>query len=148
MGNGGLCFRLSDSDGCKCQRAVIFLRQGLIQQNSKLVHLSLNVCSLQVFFHSIMTIFFSSMEVLGKQNIPEHGPVIFTGNHNNQFVDGAVLMITNPKRVGFLVAEKSYKTLIVGELCEFLCSLTVMMILRIDRFRFNSIAKHYFFQAV
>ncbi len=54
------------------------------------------------------------MEVLGKQNIPEHGPVIFTGNHNNQFVDGGVLMVTNPKKVGLIVAEKSYNTLIVG----------------------------------
>lgn len=62
-----------------------------------------------------MSIFFSSMEVLGKQNIPEHGPVIFTGNHMNQFVDGAIMMITNPKRVGFLVAEKSFKTMVVGE---------------------------------
>eukprot|EP01034_Spumella_vulgaris_P034952 gene34952-43101_t len=58
------------------------------------------------------------MEVLGKQNIPEHGPVIFTGNHNNQFVDGGVLMVTNPKKVGLIVAEKSYNTVIVGGLTK------------------------------
>jgi hypothetical protein len=37
---------------------------------------------IQVFIQSIMTIFFSSVEVLGKQNIPEHGPIIFTGTVN------------------------------------------------------------------
>eukprot|EP01038_Epipyxis_sp_PR26KG_P008093 gene8093-10962_t len=68
----------------------------------------------KVFFHSILSIFFSSMEVLGKQNIPQHGPIIFSGNHMNQFVDGAVLLVTNPHRLSFLVAEKSYNTRIIG----------------------------------
>jgi glycerol-3-phosphate O-acyltransferase/dihydroxyacetone phosphate acyltransferase len=54
------------------------------------------------------------MEIIGKQNIPQHGPIIFTGNHMNQFVDGAVLMVTNPHRICFLVAEKSYNTAVIG----------------------------------
>lgn len=33
--------------------------------------------SLKVFFHSILSIFFSSMEVLGTENIPHHGYDIF-----------------------------------------------------------------------
>ena len=52
------------------------------------------------------------------QNIPEHGPIIFTGNHMNQFVDGAVLMITIPRKVGFLVAEKSYHSRVIGDFCK------------------------------
>lgn len=68
-----------------------------------------------MFFHSILTIFFSSMEVIGKQNVPTHGPVIFTGNHMNQFVDGAVIVTTNPRNVGFLVAEKSMKKPLIGD---------------------------------
>mgnify|MGYP005992234445 CR=1 FL=1 len=55
------------------------------------------------------------MEVLGKQNIPVNGPVIFTGNHMNQFVDGAVIVATNPRRVGFLVAEKSMHKPLIGD---------------------------------
>eukprot|EP00428_Durinskia_dybowskii_P063624 CAMPEP_0170363748 /NCGR_PEP_ID=MMETSP0117_2-20130122/5017_1 /TAXON_ID=400756 /ORGANISM="Durinskia baltica, Strain CSIRO CS-38" /LENGTH=599 /DNA_ID=CAMNT_0010618225 /DNA_START=255 /DNA_END=2054 /DNA_ORIENTATION=+ len=69
----------------------------------------------KTFFHSILSIFFSSMEVLGRQNIPTHGPVIFTGNHMNQFVDGAVIVATNPRRVGFLVAEKSMQKPLIGD---------------------------------
>lgn len=55
------------------------------------------------------------MEVLSKTNIPEHGPVIFTGNHMNQFVDGAVITICTPRKIGFLVAEKSMKKRIIGD---------------------------------
>lgn len=74
--------------------------------------------SVKVFFHSICTIFFSSIEVLGQENIPQHGPVIFTGNHTNQFVDGAVVIVTTPRRVGFLVAEKSYNKRVIGDFCK------------------------------
>ena len=47
----------------------------------------LSYFSVKVFFHSIMAIFFSSLEVLGRQNIPEHGPVIFTGMNGYGFMD-------------------------------------------------------------
>ena len=66
----------------------------------------------------MLSIFFSSMEVIGKQNIPPHGPVIFTGNHMNQFIDGAVIVISTPRPVGFLVAEKSMKKRIIGDFAK------------------------------
>ena len=91
---------------------VVFI--GIISANAK----ELTYFFMKVFFHSILSIFISSMEVLGKQNIPEHGPVIFTGNHMNQFVDGAVILVTNPHRVGFLIAEKSFNTRIIGDLAN------------------------------
>jgi len=79
----------------------------------------------RVFFHSILSIFFSSMEVLGKQNIPTHGPIIFTGNHMNQFVDAAIILVTNPHKVGFLVAEKSYNKPIIGHFAKAVGSIPV-----------------------
>ena len=36
----------------------------------------------------------------------------------NQFVDGAVILVTNPHRVGFLVAEKSFHKPIIGDLAR------------------------------
>lgn len=87
---------------------------GIISANAK----ELTYFCMKVFFHSILSIFISSMEVLGKQNIPEHGPIIFTGNHMNQFVDGAVILVTNPHKVGFLIAEKSFNTRIIGDLAN------------------------------
>lgn len=79
----------------------------------------------KVFFYSIFQIFFRTIEVLGKQNIPEHGPIIFCGNHNNQFVDGAVMVVTNPHRVGFLVAEKSFNQRIIGDFSKAVGSIPV-----------------------
>jgi glycerol-3-phosphate O-acyltransferase/dihydroxyacetone phosphate acyltransferase len=81
--------------------------------------------SVKVFFHSILNIFFSSMEVLGRENVPLHGPIIFTGNHMNQFVDGAVMMVTNPHNVGFLVAEKSFHKRIIGDFAKAVGSIPV-----------------------
>ena len=43
----------------------------------------------------------------------------------NQFVDGAVMLVTNPQRVGFLVAEKSYKTKVIGTFCKAIGSIPV-----------------------
>lgn len=75
--------------------------------------------------HSIFSIFFSSMEVLGRENIPDHGPVIFSGNHMNQFVDGGIVMVTAPHPVGFLVAKKSFEKLIIGTFAKAVGSIPV-----------------------
>lgn len=74
---------------------------------------------------SIMSTFFSSIEILGKQNIPLHGPIIFTGNHMNQFVDAALILVTCPQQVGFLIAEKSFHSFIVGDLAKAVGSIPV-----------------------
>ena len=74
--------------------------------------------SVKVFMHSLLSIFFSSVEVLGRQNVPEHGPVIFTGNHMNQFVDAAVIVVATALPVGFLVADVSFKKRIIGDLAR------------------------------
>merc|ERR1719199_2063641 len=37
---------------------------------------------------TLNNIFFKSVEVVGCEHVPENGPLILTGNHNNQFVDG------------------------------------------------------------
>ena len=65
------------------------------------------------------------MEVLGRQNVPPNGPVIFTGNHMNQFVDAAVILISNPRKVSFLVAEKSYHKPIIGHFSKAVGSIPV-----------------------
>jgi glycerol-3-phosphate O-acyltransferase / dihydroxyacetone phosphate acyltransferase len=63
--------------------------------------------------------------VLGKENVPLHGPIIFTGNHMNQFVDGAVMLVTNHHRLSFLVAEKSFNQRIVGDFARLVSSIPV-----------------------
>mmetsp|Transcript_12590 Transcript_12590/g.18891 ORF Transcript_12590/g.18891 Transcript_12590/m.18891 type:complete len:651 (-) Transcript_12590:4-1956(-) len=72
--------------------------------------------SVKIFFHSILSIFFRDVSIIGKQNIPTYGPVIFTGNHANQFIDSVVMLSTCQRTISYLMAEKSYRRRIVGDI--------------------------------
>ena len=63
--------------------------------------------------------FFSEIQVLGYENIPATGPVIFCGNHSNQFCDGCILLACAKNRdVRFMVAAKvSVKIIGKIEIC-------------------------------
>ena len=37
-------------------------------------------------FRMVVNVFFKDIQVVGTENIPKDGPVVFVGNHNNQFV--------------------------------------------------------------
>ena len=51
----------------------------------------------RAFLQAIQTVFFNSVDVIGVKNIPLDGPVIFVGNHCNQFADG-IMLIMNARR--------------------------------------------------
>lgn len=70
----------------------------------------------KVFFHSISSIFFNDVQVVGRENIPKYGPIIFTSNHANQFMDGLLIMCTCERIISYLVAEKSFYRPIIGHL--------------------------------
>jgi 1-acyl-sn-glycerol-3-phosphate acyltransferase len=70
----------------------------------------------KIFFHSILSIFFREVSIVGKQNIPHYGPVIFTGNHANQFIDSVVMLCTCQRTISYLIAEKSYNRRIIGDI--------------------------------
>ncbi|CEM05710.1 unnamed protein product [Vitrella brassicaformis CCMP3155] len=66
----------------------------------------------------ILHVFFREVDVVGLERIPLYGPVIFVGNHSNQFVDGAMLIGKMPRDVSFLVAAKSFHRPVIGMLCK------------------------------
>jgi glycerol-3-phosphate O-acyltransferase/dihydroxyacetone phosphate acyltransferase len=72
--------------------------------------------SVKIFFHSILSIFFREVSIVGKQNIPYYGPVIFIGNHANQFIDSVVMLSTCQRTISYLIADKSYNRRIVGDI--------------------------------
>jgi len=72
--------------------------------------------SLKIFFHSILSIFFREVEIVGRDNIPRYGPVIFSCNHANQFIDAVNLLCTCEHKISYLIAEKSWKRRIVGDM--------------------------------
>jgi len=72
--------------------------------------------SMKIFFHSILSIFFREVEIIGRDNIPRYGPVIFSCNHANQFIDAVNLLCTCEHKISYLIAEKSWKRRIVGDM--------------------------------
>ena len=66
------------------------------------------------FLLTIQTVFFKSVDVVGIGNIPLEGPVIFVGNHSNQFADGIMLIMNARRKVGFLIAQKSWDLPVIG----------------------------------
>jgi len=70
----------------------------------------------KIFFHSILSIFFNDIQIVGLSNIPAYGPVIFTSNHANQFMDGLMILCTCQRTISYLIAEKSWNRPIIGHL--------------------------------
>jgi len=72
--------------------------------------------SMKIFFHSILSIFFRDVEIVGRDKLPRHGPMIFTINHANQFMDAVMVVCTAQYKVSYLMAEASWKRRIIGDI--------------------------------
>jgi len=77
--------------------------------------------AVKIFINSMLSIFFREIEVIGKDRLPRHGPMIFAINHANQFVDGMVVLGTCGNenfKVSYLMAEKSFQRPVVGDIAS------------------------------
>jgi len=72
--------------------------------------------AVKIFFHSILSIFFREVQIVGRDNVPRHGPVIFVVNHANQFVDAVTAIATCEHKISYLMAEASWKRRIIGDI--------------------------------
>jgi len=61
----------------------------------------------RLFVQFVVSTYFREVTVDGVENIPLDGPIIFVGNHQNQFIDPMLLVAYSPRPLGFLVAQKS-----------------------------------------
>ncbi len=67
----------------------------------------------------IVNIFFRDIDSRNTHNIPEEGPVLFVcAPHANQFLDPAVMQQFVPRTVAFLIAAKSMRQPIIGDLAR------------------------------
>mmetsp|Transcript_116969 Transcript_116969/g.330984 ORF Transcript_116969/g.330984 Transcript_116969/m.330984 type:complete len:588 (+) Transcript_116969:87-1850(+) len=69
--------------------------------------------------------FFTSVEMVGMEHLPKDGPVILIGNHNNQFVDGLILLTSCHREISFMIAQKSFDRPLVGFLAKAFHSIPV-----------------------
>lgn len=73
----------------------------------------------RLFFRcTFNNMFFRSVEVVGMENIPNEGPLILTGNHNNQFVDGLIMLTNTTREISFMIAQKSWDRPLIGFLAR------------------------------
>lgn len=72
--------------------------------------------SVKIFFHSILSIFFRDVEIVGRDKLPRHGPMIFSVNHANQFMDAVMVVATCHHKVSYLMAETSWRRRIIGDI--------------------------------
>lgn len=60
------------------------------------------VTVLVVSIHNTVHAFSVQVDIIGQSNVPAEGPIIFTGNHGNQFVDALqVRSPANPRSSNF-----------------------------------------------
>ncbi|KAI8815401.1 hypothetical protein BJ742DRAFT_765783 [Cladochytrium replicatum] len=77
-------------------------------------------------FYAIVRIFFREIRHVGTHKIPKFGPVLFVAApHANQFIDPLMLMTTSPRRIGFLIAKKSFDRPFIGLLARAFGSIPV-----------------------
>eukprot|EP00923_Selenidium_pygospionis_P013731 GHVN01023701.1.p1 GENE.GHVN01023701.1~~GHVN01023701.1.p1 ORF type:complete len:626 (+),score=73.16 GHVN01023701.1:45-1922(+) len=62
--------------------------------------------------------YFKEVSIVNGEKVPLYGPVIFVGNHTNQFVDAAMLIRNIPRTIRFLIADVSLKKFILGNLAK------------------------------
>lgn len=63
---------------------------------------------------------FKEIYIIGQENIPEDGPLIISGTHNNQFLDAAMLLVAIRREVNFVIAAASVKLTTLGLFLRFL----------------------------
>lgn len=66
----------------------------------------------------IVHVFFREYDSRNTHKIPPTGPVIFICNHNNQFLDPAVVQEFSPRPISWLIAAKSYRDPTIGRFAK------------------------------
>lgn len=74
---------------------------------------------------AIVRSLFRDVNIINPENVPLYGPVIFVGNHNNQFIDACVLITNIPRQVKFIIAEKSMRRAVIGKLASIIGCISV-----------------------
>ena len=67
-----------------------------------------------LFFRLVLSVYFKEIQVIGLNNVPKEGPIIFVGNHANQYVDPMCIVAYSPHHINFMVAASTYRQKIMG----------------------------------
>jgi glycerol-3-phosphate O-acyltransferase/dihydroxyacetone phosphate acyltransferase len=81
---------------------------------------------LSFFIWILVNVFFREVAVVGMHNIPKSGPVVFYGNHQNQFIDAMMMRAFCGRPVRFIIAEKSMSKPIIGQFARLMDAVPVI----------------------
>ena len=65
---------------------------------------------LRWFLRLVARAFFRQIEVVGLENVPADGPVLFAGNHPNSLLDPVLIITTCGRRVSFAAKDTLFKS--------------------------------------
>uniref|UniRef100_A0A3B0MFD9 Glycerol-3-phosphate acyltransferase, putative n=2 Tax=Theileria annulata TaxID=5874 RepID=A0A3B0MFD9_THEAN len=86
----------------------------------------------------VISSIFTNITIIHEERLPLYGPLIVVSNHNNQFVDAALLIYAIPRQMCFLVATKTLKRKLIGTLCSLAGCISVY---RPDDFKYTGVGK-------
>lgn len=67
--------------------------------------------ALVAFLRLVTRIFFRNVEVVGRDHVPERGPLVLVGNHPNSLVDPVMISTTCARRVSFAAREGLFRSI-------------------------------------
>ena len=65
---------------------------------------------LRAFLRIAVRVFYRQVEVVGLENVPVEGPVIFAGNHPNSLIDPVLLVATCGRVVQFAAKDTLFES--------------------------------------
>ena len=78
------------------------------------------------FMWLLVNVYFREVAVCGLENVPKEGPVVFYGNHQNQFIDAMMIRAHCGRPVRFIIAEKSLHRPIIGHFARLMEAVPVV----------------------
>ena len=66
------------------------------------------------FLWLVTRVFFRNVEVVGKEHIPDEGPVIFVGNHPNSLIDPVMVLTSAGRQVSFAAKDTLFHSPLLG----------------------------------
>lgn len=97
-----------------------------IEQTLSLFQLWVLTPLLNAVMWLLTNVFFREVDVIGLENIPAEGPVVFYGNHQNQFMDAVMIRAHCGRPVRFIIAEKSMSRAIIGQFASLMGAVPVV----------------------
>jgi len=74
---------------------------------------------------SLLTLFYRDIEVVGAENVPVRGPVLFVANHGNALIDPALMIAVLPRVPRFLAKHTLWRQPLLRPLLEWAGSIPV-----------------------